>query len=62
MGRALHEDHTQLPFQPLQPLAQRGLDDVLAGRGPSEMQFLSERDEIAQLLKFHTQHPRSVLP
>ena len=56
VGRTLQQDHPQLPFQTLQPLAQRGLDDVLAGRGPPEMQLLGEGDEVAQLLKLHTRH------
>src|SRR5450755_3203905 len=40
---------------------QRGLADVLAGRGPPEMQLLGQGDEIAQLPKLHPRHPRSVL-
>ena len=62
MGRAVHQRHPELPFQPLQPLAQRGLDDVLACGGPTEMQLLGEGDEVAQLPKLHVAHPRSVPP
>jgi hypothetical protein len=54
VGRALHQNHTELPFQALQPLAQRGLDDVLASRGAAEMQLFGEGDEVAQLSKLHT--------
>jgi hypothetical protein len=56
VGRALQEDHPELPFQALQPLTQRGLDDVLAGSRPPEVQLLGEGDEVAQLLKLHTRH------
>ena len=41
MGRAVHQRHTELPFKTLQPLAQRGLHDVLTGGGPTEMQLLA---------------------
>ena len=54
VGRALQEDHPQLSFQALQPLAQRRLDDVFTGCGPPEMQLLGEGDEVTQLLKLHT--------
>jgi hypothetical protein len=54
---ALDKGHPELPLQPLQPLAQRGLDDVLAGRRPTEMQLLGKSDEIVQLPKLHRRHP-----
>ena len=57
VGRAVHQRHTELPFQTLQPLAQRGLHDVLAGGGPTEMQLLGKGDEVAQLPKLHLGHP-----
>jgi hypothetical protein len=47
MGRALQQGSPEFPFQPLQLLAQRGLDDVLAGRCVPEVQFLGESDEVA---------------
>src|SRR6476659_4968370 len=57
VGGAVHQRHTELPFQTLQPLAQRGLHDVLAGGGPTEMQLLGKGDEIAQLPKLHVGRP-----
>ena len=47
-------------------LAQRRLGDVQAGGGAAEMQLLCDRDEIAQLAKFHLDlcdsEYKSVLP
>jgi hypothetical protein len=57
VGGAVHQGHTDFPFQTLQTLAQRGLHDVLAGGGPTEMQLLGKGDEIAQLPKLHVGHP-----
>jgi hypothetical protein len=57
VGRALHQGHTELPLQTLQPLAQRGLHDVLAGGGPTEMQLLGKSDEIVQPPKLHARQP-----
>jgi hypothetical protein len=56
MGRALQQGSPEFPFQPLQLLAQRGLDDVLAGRCAPEVQFLGESDEVAKLAKLHADH------
>ena len=54
VGRALQQDHPEFPFQALQLLTQCRLDDVLAGRGPPEMQLLGKGDEVAQLPKLQT--------
>ena len=57
VGGALQQQYAQLPFQPLQLLAQRGLDDVLACGGPAEVQLLGQGDEVAQLAKLHARRP-----
>ena len=49
--------HAQLTLQALQLLAQRGLDDVLAGGRPAEVQLLGQGDEVAQLAKLHPPPP-----
>ncbi len=49
VGGAIQQPHAQLPLQPLDLLAQRGLDDVLTGGRPAEMQLFGQRHEIAQL-------------
>jgi hypothetical protein len=43
----LQQRDSQLPFQALQLLAQRGLDDVLARGRPAEVQLLGQGDEVA---------------
>ena len=57
VGRTLEQEHPQLPFQTLQLLAQRGLDDVFARRGAAEVQLLGEGDEVVQLPKFQRATP-----
>ena len=42
-----------LLLEPADLLRERRLGDVLARRGPREVLLLSERDEVAQLSKFH---------
>ena len=61
MGGPLQQDHVQFPFQALQLLAQRGLPDVFAGRGPAEVQLLGQGNEVTQLPKLQARHPPSAL-
>ena len=50
---ALEEHHPVLPFEPGDLIAQRGLDDVAARRGPGEAQLLGHRDKIFELSNIH---------
>jgi hypothetical protein len=59
MGGALQQRSPEFSFQPLQPLAQRGLDDMLAGRRAPEVQLFGQGDEVAQLAKLHPGSPPS---
>ena len=57
MGSALQQRNPEFAFQPLQLLAQRGLDDMLPGRRPPEVQLLGQGDEVTELAKLHADHP-----
>ena len=49
----LDQGQAHLLLEPADLLRQRRLGDVLARRGPCEVLLVSERDEVAQLSKFH---------
>ena len=49
VGAALEEADAELALEPLDLLAQRGLDDVLPLGRPAEVQLLRQRHEIAKL-------------
>ncbi len=49
VGAAVQQPHLQLALQTLHLLAQRGLHDVLARRGPAEMELLGQGDEVTEL-------------
>ena len=50
---ALDEGQPDLILQSADLLRQRGLGDVLARRGAGEVQFLGQRDQVAELRQFH---------
>ena len=54
-GGALHQGEADLLLEPADLLGQRGLGDVLASRRAREVLLVGERDEVAQLPKFHKQ-------
>ena len=49
MRAPVEQSNTELPLEALDLLAERGLSDVLASRGPAEVELLSERDEESEL-------------
>ncbi|GII28198.1 hypothetical protein Pmi06nite_16400 [Planotetraspora mira] len=49
VGAAVQQSHPEFTFETLHLLTQGGLDDVLAKGCPAEVQFLSQRHEIAEL-------------
>ena len=52
-GRALDERQSDFPLEPADLLREGGLGDVLARGGAGEVLLVGERDEVAQLAKFH---------
>ena len=52
--RALDERQPDLGLQAADLLGERGLGDVLARRRAGEVALVGERDEVAQLAKFHS--------
>lgn len=62
MSCALQQRLTKFPLLPLQLLTQRGLNDVLTVRRPTEMQLLSKSHEITQLTKLNARHPGRPCP
>ena len=57
VGAAFQQPDAQLTLEPLDLLAQRGLHDVLPRGRAAEVQFLSQRHEIAQLTQLHARRP-----
>jgi hypothetical protein len=52
-GGARDQPDAERPLEALHLLAQRRLDDVLAGGGPAEVQLLGQCHEVAQLPELH---------
>ena len=52
-GGPLDQGEPDLLLEPADLLGERGLGDVLARRRPREVPLIGERDEVAQLPKFH---------
>src|SRR4051794_35334025 len=57
VGRPVEQQHAQLALQPSQLLAERGLDNVLAGGRPPEMELIGESHKISKLAKLHRRLP-----
>jgi len=57
MRAPFQQAHAKFAFQALDLLAERGLDDVLAGCGPAEMKLLSERHKKPELTELHATPP-----
>ena len=62
VGGALQQAHPKLPFQPLQLLAQRRLNDVFPGGRVAEVQLLGQSHEVAQLAQLHIPPPPAIRP
>jgi hypothetical protein len=51
--RPIEEPHAEFVFEATDLLTERGLCDVNALRGATEMQFLRDREEVPEVTKLH---------
>ena len=53
MGASVQQPHTKFPLQPLDLLAERGLNNVLTRCSPAKVKLLSKRHEKLDLTELH---------